>query len=173
MNPKPTTANRARAQGDEGSVLMIAIGFVLLFGLLAGSLLDATTTGLRETGLMHVIAFDTATGKRLWQRQLWSTVKEGVGGHTGSATLVADGERLFALFYTGDVAALDANGNLLWLRALSADYGPIANEFRSAGSSPILCKDVLIFLLENRARYEGNVVFGRADDSQPAALARR
>lgn len=45
---------RRRAERDEGSVLMIAIGYVLLFSLLAITLLDATSTGLKETSLMHV-----------------------------------------------------------------------------------------------------------------------
>jgi hypothetical protein len=54
VNTHDSPSRGPRCQGDEGSVLLIAIGFVLLFGLLAGSLLDATTTGLKETGRIHV-----------------------------------------------------------------------------------------------------------------------
>jgi outer membrane protein assembly factor BamB len=64
------------------------------------------------------------------------------------ATPVSDGRRVFALFGTGDLAALDADGNLLWYRALVRDYPTITNQVGMA-ASPVLWQDVLLLPLEN------------------------
>jgi outer membrane protein assembly factor BamB len=98
---------------------------------------------------LHVLCLDSPSGKRLWERQLWAT------GHTmchpktcmAAPTPVSDGERLFALFATGDLAALDLDGNLLWYRSLAQDYPTIGNNVGMA-ASPILCQGVLIVPLE-------------------------
>jgi outer membrane protein assembly factor BamB len=105
--------------------------------------------GYRQDRL-HVLAFDAATGKRLWERQFTATGSTNSHPKTSmaGATPVTDGERVFALFGTGDVAALDADGNLLWYRALVRDYPTITNQVGMA-ASPVLWKDVLLVPMEN------------------------
>jgi outer membrane protein assembly factor BamB len=63
-------------------------------------------------------------------------------------TPVSDGKNVYALFATGDLAALDADGNLLWYRSLVDDYPNITNQIGMA-SSPVLYKDTLIVPMEN------------------------
>jgi outer membrane protein assembly factor BamB len=58
-------------------------------------------------------------------------------------TPVTDGEAVYALFATGDLAALDAAGNLLWYRSLARDY-PSRGNVNGLAASPVLWKDVLI-----------------------------
>ncbi|HEX5272740.1 MAG TPA: PQQ-binding-like beta-propeller repeat protein [Gemmataceae bacterium] len=105
--------------------------------------------GYRQDRL-YLLCFDAATGKRLWERQFTATgcthchPKTSMAG----ATPVTDGDRVFALFGTGDLAALDADGNLLWYRALARDYPTITNQVGMA-ASPVLWKDVLLLPLEN------------------------
>jgi outer membrane protein assembly factor BamB len=107
------------------------------------------SSGYRENRL-HVLCFDEATGKRLWERQLASTGNTACHPKTCMAapTPVADGKNVYALFATGDLAAFDAEGNLLWYRSLVRDYPDITNQVGMA-ASPVLHKDVLLVPMEN------------------------
>jgi outer membrane protein assembly factor BamB len=104
--------------------------------------------GVRQERL-HVICFEAATGKRLWHRRFQATGNTFSHPRTCMAapTPASDGERVYALFATGDLAALDADGNLLWYRALAHDYPQIANQVGMA-ASPVLYKDVLLVPME-------------------------
>jgi outer membrane protein assembly factor BamB len=106
-------------------------------------------TGFLESRL-HVLCFDVVTGKRLWERQLWSTGTTVCHPKTCMAapTPVTDGQRVYALFATGDLAGFDAHGNLLWYRSLARDYPTIGNNVGMA-ASPILWQDVLLLPMEN------------------------
>jgi outer membrane protein assembly factor BamB len=99
---------------------------------------------------LHVLCFDAATGKRLWERTLHATGNTLCHPKTCMAapTAVTDGERVYALFATGDLACFDAAGNLLWYRALAQDYPHISNQVGLA-ASPILWNDVLLLPLES------------------------
>ena len=106
-------------------------------------------SGYRQDRL-HVVCYDAATGKKAWERQFTATGSTNSHPKTSmaGATPVTDGQRVFALFGTGDVAALDADGNLLWYRALVRDYPTITNQVGMA-ASPVLSGDVLLLPLEN------------------------
>ncbi len=99
---------------------------------------------------LHVLCFDATTGKKLWERQLWATGNTMCNPKTCMAapTPVTDGERVYALFATGDLACFDATGDLLWYRALARDYPQITNQVGMA-ASPILWDDVLILPMDN------------------------
>ncbi len=98
---------------------------------------------------LHVLAFDAATGRRLWERQFWAT------GNTrchpkacmAAPTPASDGDSVFALFGTGDLVALDREGNLLWYRSLTRDYPQVTNQLGMA-ASPVLDGDVLLLAVE-------------------------
>src|SRR5206468_2022676 len=62
-------------------------------------------------------------------------------------TPATDGERVYALFATGDLVCLGADGDLLWYRALARDYPHISNQVGMA-ASPVLYKDVLLVPME-------------------------
>jgi len=107
------------------------------------------SSGYRDRRL-HVLCFDEATGKKLWERQLASTGNTLCHPRTCMAgpTPVTDGQQVYALFATGDLAALDRDGNVLWYRALARDYPDIPNQVGMA-ASPVLCGDTLLLPLEN------------------------
>jgi outer membrane protein assembly factor BamB len=106
-------------------------------------------TGYMQSRL-HVLCFDAGTGKKLWERQFWSTGLTGCHGKTSMAapTPVTDGQRLYVLFATCDLAGLDLDGNLIWYRSLTGDYPTLTNQVGMA-ASPTLAGDVLVLLLEN------------------------
>jgi outer membrane protein assembly factor BamB len=114
-----------------------------------GKVYVTACTGYRETRL-HVLCFDEATGKKLWERQFSATGNTGCHPKTNMAapTPVSDGQNVYALFATADLAAYDADGNLLWMRSLVGDYPNLANQVGMA-SSPILAGDVLLLAMEN------------------------
>jgi outer membrane protein assembly factor BamB len=98
---------------------------------------------------MHVLCFDEATGKQLWQRTLAATGDINCHPMTNMAapTPATDGKRVFALFATCDLACFSADGDLLWYRSLSKDYPGLSNQVGMA-SSPLLYKDTLLVDIE-------------------------
>ena len=62
-----------------------------------------------------------------------------------SPSPVTDGERVYAWFATGQIAALDTAGKLVWKKNLGTEYGPFAINW-GHGSSPVVYKDGLILV---------------------------
>lgn len=97
---------------------------------------------------LAVFCFDTDSGKQLWRGDLAQTpLKEGEEPlepmeDTGWAapTAVTDGERVYAIFVTGDIAAFDFNGKKIWQKNL----GTPENAYGHATSLAIYQNLVLI-----------------------------
>jgi outer membrane protein assembly factor BamB len=106
-------------------------------------------SGYRQRRL-HVLCLDEATGKKLWERQVAATGNTGCNGSTSMAapTPVTDGKAVYALFATGDLAAYDRDGTLLWYRSLVGDYPDVTNQVGMA-ASPVLAGNVLLLPLDN------------------------
>ncbi len=100
---------------------------------------------------LHVLSFDTQTGKLQWERQLWAT------GHTmhnpfgaiACNTPASDGEFIFAFYSTNDLACFDLEGNLKWFRGLAYDHPTMRNDV-GMGSSPLVVADTVIVQCENQ-----------------------
>jgi outer membrane protein assembly factor BamB len=115
----------------------------------AGRVFVTACSGAQQERL-HVVCFEAATGRRLWERQLWATGSTQCHAKTCMAapTPVTDGHAVYALFATADLAAFDRDGNLLWYRSLVEDYPRVGNNVGLA-ASPVLWKEVLIVPLDN------------------------
>jgi outer membrane protein assembly factor BamB len=95
-----------------------------------------------------VTAFDKASGRKLWEYELQAegelpSVHEKHNAATPSP--VTDGQRVYAVFGTGQMAAIDMEGKLAWKRNLATEYGKF-DIMWGAGSSPIVYKDTVILL---------------------------
>jgi outer membrane protein assembly factor BamB len=95
-----------------------------------------------------VAAFHRATGRPAWQFELPAegplpTVHE--KHNLASPSPVTDGERVYAWFGTGQIAAVDLSGKLVWKKHLGAEYGPFEINW-GHGSSPVVYKDQIILL---------------------------
>jgi outer membrane protein assembly factor BamB len=114
-----------------------------------GKVYVTCSSGFQESRL-HVLCFDEKTGKKLWERQVWTT--GGTGCHPKSCmaapTPVTDGKAVYALFATADLVCYEADGTLRWYRSLTRDYPTITNQVGMA-ASPILAKDLLIVPMDN------------------------
>lgn len=118
--------------------------------VVAGGKVFLTSCSAYQESRLHVLCFEAATGKQLWERQFWSTGSTTCHPKTNMAapTPVTDGKSVYTLFATGDLAAFDADGNLLWYRALARDYPQITNQVGMA-ASPALFEDILLVPMEN------------------------
>jgi outer membrane protein assembly factor BamB len=99
---------------------------------------------------LHVIAFNAADGAKLWERQLQATGRTMSHPKTSVAacTPCSDGQRVFALWSSNDLAAFDLDGNLLWVRGITVDYPNVSNSLGMA-SSPIVIGDTVVTMVEN------------------------
>jgi len=97
----------------------------------------------------RVAAYDATTGKPLWDTMVapgpWC-LKDLRGGYAVPTPVVADG-RIFALFGSSILHALDLDGKLLWSHTLSdPDKFDVA-----LASSPVVFQDTVILLLDRKA----------------------
>ena len=84
-----------------------------------------------------LICLDRRTGQVRWQKVAASGNRERGRNNLASPSPVTDGQSVFILFGTGDLAAFDFSGQELWRRQLAKDYGPFAINWLY-GSSPLL-----------------------------------
>lgn len=97
-----------------------------------------------------VLCFDLKTGKKLWERQVWGTGTTLCHPKTNMAapTPITDGERVYALFATGDFVCYDKDGDLVWYRSIVGDYPTVGNNVGMA-ASPTIAGDVILLCMEN------------------------
>jgi outer membrane protein assembly factor BamB len=84
-----------------------------------------------------VFCVDCKSGQVLWQKPIAKGSATGasapeVSESTGYAasSMATDGKRVFVIFVTGDLAALDLNGTIVWSKCL----GPLKNTYGHASS---------------------------------------
>ena len=109
--------------------------------------------GEDEEGEDGVLCYDW-TGKLLWQVKLG---KQSPGKHprgSGSnPSIVTDGQRLFAYFKSGTIAALDFDGKILWQTNLEEKYGEFLL-YWDLGTSPILVNgNVVVAVMHGGSSY--------------------
>lgn len=118
--------------------------------VIAGGRVFVSATAAYQQKREVVLCFDVKTGKKLWERQVWAT------GHTqahpktnmAAPTPMTDGERVYALFATGDLVCYDRDGDLVWYRSLVGDYPTVGNNVGMA-ASPAIHGDTLLICMEN------------------------
>jgi outer membrane protein assembly factor BamB len=127
----------------------------------SGNPLDAGEKPLAAAGgdgkvTFLVSAFDRRTGRAVWKFELPAegplpSVHE--KHNLASPSPVTDGERVYAWFATGQIAAVDLTGKLVWKKHLGSAYGPFEINW-GHGSSPVVHKGRLILLCyHERASY--------------------
>jgi outer membrane protein assembly factor BamB len=97
-----------------------------------------------------VACYDVATGKRLWQHATPATNKVPVSDYVSRSapTPAVDAARVYAFFESGDLVALDHDGNPQWRRNLTSEYGEYKGN-HGLGGSPALHGDALVVLVDH------------------------
>jgi outer membrane protein assembly factor BamB len=118
--------------------------------VIAGGRVYVTATAAYQQKREVVLCLDLMTGKKIWERQLWATGATQAHPKTNMAapTPMTDGERVYALFATGDLVCYDRDGDLVWYRSLVGDYPTVGNNVGMA-ASPTLWNDLLLICMEN------------------------
>jgi outer membrane protein assembly factor BamB len=108
------------------------------------------SSGPRQDRL-HVLCLDAASGKPLWQRQLWATGSTAVNAFASVAipTPASDGQRIIALYSSSDLACFDLDGNLQWFRGLNYESPTTRNDV-GMGSSPLVVGRTVVAQLQNQ-----------------------
>jgi outer membrane protein assembly factor BamB len=118
--------------------------------IVVGTKLFVTCSSGPKQQRLHLLCFSTADGTLLWERELMATGRTMAHPKTSVAacTPCSDGRRVFAVWSSNDVAAFDLEGDLLWVRGLTADYPNVSNSLGMA-SSPIVIGETLVTMVEN------------------------
>lgn len=99
-------------------------------------------TGTTDGGkACHVLAFDAATGRLLWDKEVFRqapTRKEGKNSFA-TPTPVIDGETVYAVFGQGGIAAVSAAGEVRWTHTTVSHYSR-----HGLGASPLVYKSLLV-----------------------------
>ena len=99
-------------------------------------------TGVSNAPLKHwVLCFAVADGRLRWEREIapGPLVLTDLRGGYGAPTPCTDGQRVYVVFGSAVVAALDFAGKQIWRKEIANHSFDVA-----LGSSPILYKDTLI-----------------------------
>lgn len=115
----------------------------------------------------HVLCYALADGKRLWdttiERGPWlrTDFRSGAGGGYASPTPCTDGRRVYVLFGSSVLAALDFDGRVAWRKEIV----PFTFDV-TIGSSPVLVGETVVLLHAMANKKDSKLVaYGTSDGS--------
>ncbi|MDG2123623.1 MAG: PQQ-binding-like beta-propeller repeat protein [Verrucomicrobiales bacterium] len=118
--------------------------------VVVGEKVFVTCSSGAEQDRLHVFCLDSKNGKTLWERQFWATGRTMHHEKTSVAapSPCSDGEQVYAFYSSNDLACMDLDGNVKWVRGLTVDY-PNASNSLGMASSPVVAGGVVVCLVEN------------------------
>lgn len=107
------------------------------------------TSALEGGAACHVFGLDAQSGRVLWNKKVFEqeTLQKRQQNSYASPTPATDGERVFAVFGGGGIAALDFDGKLLWT---NQDFDFFSEH--GLGASPILYDGKLVMTFDPSSR---------------------
>jgi len=114
--------------------------------IVVGDRVFVTASSRPNRDRLHVLAFDSSTGKQLWHRQFWATGRTLCDDTSANAapTPASDGERIFAFFSSNDLICLDLDGNMQWTRGLALDHPGLGNDIGMSASPAVAGDSVVV-----------------------------
>lgn len=120
--------------------------------VIVGNSLYLTSSSGRTHDQLNVLCYDISNGSLRWHSKFFGTptpvftMFPPARGHA-MPSVVANADSVIALFSTGELFSLDANGRLQWTRSLAADYGALDNDYGIA-ASPVLLNDRVLLQID-------------------------
>lgn len=103
----------------------------------------------KDSDELLALCFDAKSGKELWRKKLGASSREVPRNNMATPSPVTDGERVYFMYGSGELAGLDFEGNILWQRNIEDEYGNISIKY-GYSSSPLLYGDKLYILVHRR-----------------------
>lgn len=103
----------------------------------------------KDSDELLALSFDSKSGRGLWRKKLGASSRKVPRNNMATPSPVADGERVYFMYGSGELAGLDSAGNILWQRNIEAEYGNISIKY-GYSSSPLLYGDKLYILVHRR-----------------------
>jgi outer membrane protein assembly factor BamB len=113
----------------------------------------------KEMPKHFVTAYSTADGKELWSTEIqpgpWlrNDFRSGPGGGYAAPTPCTDGTRIYCLYGSAVMAALDMKGNIVWRKEIKPYTFDV-----TIGSSPVMHKDTIILLCAMAKKEDSRLV---------------
>ena len=116
-----------------------------------GDCLFTTSAEGADKETLHILCHDRETGAELWRREFRNSAPEKVTRYISRSapTPVVDARRVYALFESGDLISLTHEGQMVWKRNLSGDYGPFEGN-HGQGASPALSSRGLVVVMDHK-----------------------
>ncbi|MEQ8784894.1 MAG: PQQ-binding-like beta-propeller repeat protein [Pirellulaceae bacterium] len=102
----------------------------------------------KETAI--VLCFDLASGRKLWRKNFDASQQVKASNYVSRSapTPVVDADRVYAFFESGDLIALTHDGEQVWKRSLTNEYGLFQGN-HGVGSSPAITAETVIVLVSH------------------------
>ncbi len=115
----------------------------------------------------HVLCYSTTDGKLLWDAivepgpWLRNDFRSGPGGGYAAPTPATDGQRVFVVFGSSVIAALDFEGRVVWRKEIAPHTFDV-----TVGSSPVLFEDTVLMLCAMANKKDSKLIaYDKADGS--------
>ncbi|UCD00219.1 MAG: PQQ-binding-like beta-propeller repeat protein [Phycisphaerales bacterium] len=150
LNGSTDEKNLPAAWGKTENIKWVASmpGLSSATAVIAGGRVFLSSTD-REGDDLLALCLDARSGKELWRRKLGTSSREVPRNNPATPSPVTDGKSVFFMYGSGDLAALDYEGNILWSRNIEAEYGNISIKY-GYSSSPLLYDGRLYVLIQRR-----------------------
>ena len=127
----------SRLPGPSGATPVISKGKVFV------------SSTKRDSDELLALCFDAKSGRELWRKKLGASSRKVPRNNMATPSPVTDGERVYFMYGSGELAGLDSEGNILWQRNIEAEYGNISIKY-GYSSSPLLYDGKLYILIQRR-----------------------
>jgi outer membrane protein assembly factor BamB len=113
-----------------------------------------------ETKTLHALCFDRETGRELWDKKAAEGFRHDEMSNFASPSPVADADRVFFFYGTGDLVAYDHAGKELWSRNIVRDFGEFAFNWTFSASPTLYEGKLYLEVLQRNVPVRGR---GRGD----------
>lgn len=150
LNGSSDEKNLPAAWGKTENILWVASlpGHSSATPAIAGGKVFVSSTD-RNSDDLWALCLDAGNGKELWRQRLGTSGRETPRNNLATPSPVTDGEFVYFIYGSGDLAGLDYKGNVLWSRNIEAEYGNISIKY-GYSSSPLLYDSRLYVLIQRR-----------------------